>query len=125
MTDMGKPARLGISGRLAAAFQSNPLTPILAVMGLLLGLLAVMVLTQVVQAVHEMVRLTGQREELQLLHASQDRALEEVKKARVQLEALAGGTAQLAEQGNSNAKALVERLKTLGISLRAPGAAAP
>ena len=43
MTDMGKPARLGISGRLAAAFQSNPLTPILAVMGLLLGLLAVMV----------------------------------------------------------------------------------
>ncbi len=93
--------------------------------GPLLGLLAVMVLTQVVQAVHEMVRLTGQREELQLLHASQDRALEEVKKARVQLEALAGGTAQLAEQGNSNAKALVERLKTLGISLRAPGAAAP
>ena len=33
--------RLGISGRLAAAFQANPLTPILAVMGLLLGLLAV------------------------------------------------------------------------------------
>ncbi|MFO1473305.1 MAG: efflux RND transporter permease subunit [Lysobacterales bacterium] len=34
-------ARLGVSGRLAAAFQANPLTPILAVMGLLLGLLAV------------------------------------------------------------------------------------
>ncbi|HEY1070387.1 MAG TPA: efflux RND transporter permease subunit [Thermomonas sp.] len=34
---------MGISGRLAAAFQSNPLTPILAVMGLLLGLLAVMI----------------------------------------------------------------------------------
>jgi len=34
-------ARMGISGRLAAAFQNNPLTPILAVMGLLLGLLAV------------------------------------------------------------------------------------
>ena len=34
-------ARLGFSGRLAAAFQNNPLTPILAVMGLLLGLLAV------------------------------------------------------------------------------------
>ena len=33
--------RLGISGRLAAAFQRNPLTPILAIMGLLLGLLAV------------------------------------------------------------------------------------
>ncbi|MDE2407656.1 MAG: efflux RND transporter permease subunit [Xanthomonadaceae bacterium] len=33
--------RFGISGRLAAAFQRNPLTPILAIVGLLLGLLAV------------------------------------------------------------------------------------
>ncbi len=38
---MTEAARLGMSGRLAAAFQRNPLTPILAVMGLLLGLLAV------------------------------------------------------------------------------------
>ena len=37
------PGRMGISGRLAAAFQDNPMTPILAVMGLLLGLLAVMI----------------------------------------------------------------------------------
>jgi multidrug efflux pump subunit AcrB len=41
MTDQVTPARLGISGRLAAAFQNNPLTPILAIMGLLLGMLAV------------------------------------------------------------------------------------
>jgi multidrug efflux pump subunit AcrB len=34
-------ARLGISGRLAKTFQANPLTPILALMGLLLGLVAV------------------------------------------------------------------------------------
>ncbi|HEY6939878.1 efflux RND transporter permease subunit [Dokdonella sp.] len=33
--------RFGLAGRLAAAFQSNPLTPILAITGLLLGLLAV------------------------------------------------------------------------------------
>ena len=33
-------ARFGISGRLAAAFQSNPLTPILAIVGLLLACLA-------------------------------------------------------------------------------------
>jgi multidrug efflux pump subunit AcrB len=33
--------RLGISGRLARIFQDNPLTPILAVLGLLLGLVAV------------------------------------------------------------------------------------
>ncbi|QNH20110.1 cation efflux system protein [Xanthomonas sp. GW] len=34
-------ARLGVSGRLAAAFQANPLTPLLALLGLLLGLAAV------------------------------------------------------------------------------------
>ena len=33
--------RLGLSGRLAAGFQSNPLTPVLAILGLLLGLVAV------------------------------------------------------------------------------------
>ena len=41
MTEQNATPRLGISGRLAAAFQANPLTPILAIMGLLLGLLAV------------------------------------------------------------------------------------
>ncbi|MBZ0221942.1 MAG: efflux RND transporter permease subunit [Dokdonella sp.] len=40
MTDAQVPARLGLSGRLAAAFQSNPLTPVLALAGLMLGLLA-------------------------------------------------------------------------------------
>jgi multidrug efflux pump subunit AcrB len=37
------PTPLGISGRLAAAFQSNPLTPLLALVALLLGLFAVLV----------------------------------------------------------------------------------
>ncbi|HXH03840.1 MAG TPA: efflux RND transporter permease subunit [Candidatus Competibacteraceae bacterium] len=35
--------RMGLSGRLARAFQTNPLTPILALTGLLLGLLAVLI----------------------------------------------------------------------------------
>src|SRR5512138_2170210 len=39
---MSEP-RFGLSGRLAAAFQANPLTPILALLGLLLGLVAVMI----------------------------------------------------------------------------------
>ena len=43
MADTGK---LGISGRLAARFQDNPLTPILAILGLLLGLVAVLVTPQ-------------------------------------------------------------------------------
>jgi multidrug efflux pump subunit AcrB len=39
---MSEP-RFGLSGRLAAAFQANPLTPILALLGLLLGLVAVLI----------------------------------------------------------------------------------
>ncbi|OYQ39439.1 multidrug transporter AcrB [Rhodoferax sp. TH121] len=37
------PAKLGASGRIAAAFQSNALTPLLALVALLLGLFAVLV----------------------------------------------------------------------------------
>ncbi|MGD9598178.1 MAG: efflux RND transporter permease subunit [Steroidobacteraceae bacterium] len=43
MASHGQRAKLGLSGRLAATFQSNPLTPILALVGLLLGGVAVMV----------------------------------------------------------------------------------
>ena len=39
-------APLGISGRLAKRFQDNPLTPILAILGLLLGLVAVLITPQ-------------------------------------------------------------------------------
>ena len=39
---MSEP-RFGLSGRLAKAFQANPLTPVLAVAGLLLGLFATMI----------------------------------------------------------------------------------
>jgi hypothetical protein len=35
--------RLGISGRIAAAFQENAITPLLAIVALLLGLFAVLV----------------------------------------------------------------------------------
>ena len=40
---MNDGPRLGLPGRLAAAFQANPLTPVLALLGLLLGLVAVLV----------------------------------------------------------------------------------
>ena len=36
-------SRFGLSGRLAAAFQANPLTPILALLGLMLGLVATLI----------------------------------------------------------------------------------
>src|SRR5690606_37722604 len=40
---MNDGLRMGLPGRLAAAFQANPLTPVLALLGLLLGLVAVLV----------------------------------------------------------------------------------
>ncbi|MFY8135452.1 MAG: efflux RND transporter permease subunit, partial [Aquimonas sp.] len=43
MAETHSTPRMGISGRLAAAFQNNPLTPILAIAGLLLGLIAVLI----------------------------------------------------------------------------------
>ncbi|MBP6502313.1 MAG: efflux RND transporter permease subunit [Rhodoferax sp.] len=42
-SERAKPARLGIAGRLAHAFQDNALTPLLALVALLLGLFAVLV----------------------------------------------------------------------------------
>ena len=46
MTTPPEPPRLGISGRIARTFQANPLTPILALLGLLLGVVAVMITPQ-------------------------------------------------------------------------------
>ena len=43
MTDPVSSTRLGLAGRLAATFQGNPLTPVLAILGLLLGLVAVLI----------------------------------------------------------------------------------
>ncbi|WP_297801204.1 efflux RND transporter permease subunit [Arenimonas sp. GDDSR-1] len=43
---MSDHPHLGISGRLAARFQNNPLTPILAILGLLLGFVAVLITPQ-------------------------------------------------------------------------------
>jgi multidrug efflux pump subunit AcrB len=42
-SDTGARGELGISGRIARSFVTNPLTPILAIMGLLLGVIAVLI----------------------------------------------------------------------------------
>jgi multidrug efflux pump subunit AcrB len=43
---MNNKTAYGISGKLAARFQNNPLTPILAILGLLLGMVAVLITPQ-------------------------------------------------------------------------------
>ena len=85
-------------------------------------LVGLVVLTQLTLGVYEGIRLAADRAGLEARLTAQQQATEEVTKVRNQLDALAAGVAILAEQGNANAKALLERLKGQGITLRAPQA---
>ena len=49
----------------------------------------------------------------------QTQAVEQSLKVRQQLDALAGKTAKLADQGNANAKTIIEDLKKQGVSVKA------
>lgn len=64
--------------------------------------------------------------ERQLLHSrieNQDAPLEEARKVRTQFEAVVKNTYQLAEQGNQNAAAVIERLKQAGVNINKPESA--
>lgn len=83
-------------------------------------LATLVILTQLVQGVHGWVELNAQRSQLEARLTAQEQVVEEAGKVRAQLDSLAAGVAKLGEQGNTNAMALLERLKAQGITLRAP-----
>lgn len=64
---------------------------------------------------------------------SQNEAVQQAQKVQTQLDALAVGTLRLSEKGNKSAKAIIERMKQLGITVKdnaavptaAPAAAKP
>lgn len=60
------------------------------------------------------------RAALSELQRSQEPAVQQGVKLRQRLEALAGATAQLAADGNENAKAIVEEMKRQGVTLSQP-----
>lgn len=66
----------------------------------------------------ELVRARGQ---LAQLRAGQAAALNDGAKIRGQFDALAGGTALLAQQGNAEAKAIVAEFGRRGFTFRTPG----
>jgi cell division protein FtsB len=68
---------------------------------------------QIFQAVQDRVALSE-------LQRSQEPAVQQGVKLRQQLEALAGETAQLADDGNENAKAIIEEMKRQGVTLSQP-----
>jgi hypothetical protein len=54
------------------------------------------------------------------LRRSQEATVQEAVKLRQQLEALAGGTAKLAADGDEGAKAVVDQMKRQGVTLNPP-----
>ena len=59
---------------------------------------------------------------LSKLHKNQETTLQSSLKMRKQLNALATGVAQLAKNGNANAKLIVDDLRSKGITINPPAA---
>lgn len=69
-------------------------------------------------------QLLKERDNLQTLSANQETLYGNAQKLRLQLDALAAGTARLAQQGNANAQKLVAALQAQGVTINpdaAPG----
>jgi hypothetical protein len=62
---------------------------------------------------------------LKAIRASQEAPVQEATKLRTQLDSIARGTQELANQGNSNAKTIVAELQKRGITINLPAAAEP
>lgn len=84
----------------------SPFIPIL--------LLALVLLTQLV---FQLIQLRSERNALGELTANQQTPLEESQRMRTQLEGIAADTARLADQGNANAKAVIDELRRRGITI--------
>lgn len=68
-------------------------------------------------------QLLSERDNLKTLRANQETIYTNAQKMRAQLDAIAAGTARLAQQGNPNAAQVVEALRQRGITIN-PDAAA-
>lgn len=63
-------------------------------------------------------QLVGERNLLQQTHANQQQVVENALKMRNQLNTLTTETQKLADQGNANAKLIVEELKKRGVTIK-------
>jgi hypothetical protein len=84
--------------------------------GLFLPMLLVMV-TLVVWFGFQTYQLVIERGNLKTLQANQDVMFSNAQKMRAQLDAIAAGTARLAQQGNVNAAQVVNALRAKGITI--------
>jgi DUF1365 family protein len=70
-------------------------------------------------------QLARERQQLAVLHGSQDAQVESAAKLRASLDAMASATAKLADGGNVNARLLVEELRKRGITINPSAPPAP
>jgi hypothetical protein len=80
--------------------------------------LALVVLAFFVMVTFQAVELVRERGHLADLKLTQEGAMQEGAKLRQQLESLGAKTAQLADTGNANAKAIVEEFRRQGVTLK-------
>ena len=62
-------------------------------------------------------QLYNERQNLETMHANQEKIIADAGKMRSQLDAIAAGTQRLADQGNTNAQTIVGQLAKSGISI--------
>lgn len=62
-------------------------------------------------------QLHNEREAMREVMANQEKTVQDSKKLRDSLDAIARGTAQLADGGNANARLIVDELKKRGITI--------
>lgn len=68
----------------------------------------------------QMFLLASAQDNLAKAYANQEQPYQEATKLRQRAEALAGRTAQLADSGNANAKAIVENFRRQGVEIKPP-----
>ncbi len=86
-------------------------------------LVAILAIAFCITVASQTVGLLRDRDVLRAQHAAQESTFQEALKLRQQLVTLAGKTAQLAQQGDANAAAIVERLHQQGITINLPAGA--
>ncbi len=84
-----------------------------------------MVLAFVVWTGFQTSQLMRERGTLKAILASQEAPVQEAAKLRAQLDSIAKGTQELANQGNQNAKTIVAELQKRGITINLPATPAP
>jgi len=84
--------------------------------------LCLVAFTLFVMLAFQTTQIVRERDALNQAMTQQTSAVEQSQKVEAQVNALATGTAQLAQKGDKNAEAVVTRMKQLGVTLGGPQA---